>query len=125
MAFPKGGWMTERSDQSASLLLEPKEKSVSDFILPGILGVAGAAILYASFRKKDTKAKLTESKTEVSDNEIKFSSKYSTFSVGKDWVQLTLEPYLLERAEEGDLATASTADDTVFGSIGGAEFTLT
>lgn len=98
-------------------LLEPEDRGISDFILPGILGVAGAALIYKSFSKKEKKGSAKSAPT-ASDNEIKFSKGFSTYTVGKDWESMTLEPYLAEQAEEGNLITEDYADDTLIGSTG-------
>jgi len=97
----------------SSPLLEPEEKGIGDYLIPGLLGVAGAALLYKSMSKKKSSNGGSSSKVEASDNEVKFSKGYSNYAVGKDWEEMTLEPYLAEQAEEGNLITADYADDSM------------
>lgn len=104
------------SDESAapnpapaeSQFLEPDKKGIEDMILPGLIGVAGAALIYTSLSKK--KKANGKSKPSAEDNEVKFSKSYAAYSVGKEWVELTLEPYLAEQAEEGNLTTSDYVD---------------
>lgn len=88
----------------SSPLLEPEEKGLGDYLVPGLLGVAGAALLYSSMSKKKKSSEST--KPEADRNEVKFSKTYDSFDVGDDWIEMTLEPYLAEQSEEGNLATA-------------------
>ena len=91
--------------------MEPEEKGIGDYVVPGLLGVAGAALLYKSMSgKKKSKA---AAKPEAKDNEVKFSKTYAAYDVGDDWVEMTLEPYLAEQAEEGNLTTADYVDTMV------------
>ncbi len=85
-------------------LLEPEEKGVGDYVVPGLIGVAGAALLYRSYSKK--KKGKSKKKPDAESNEVKFSKNLSTYSVGKDWKDLVLEPYLAEQAEENNLITS-------------------
>ena len=78
--------------KAAVSLLEPEDKGLSDFIVPGLLGVLGAAILYKTFSDKDEKKKKKESTPEASDDEVKFSKNYTSYTVGKDWEATVLEP---------------------------------
>lgn len=105
--------MSEHEQTTRVQLLEPKEKDISDFIIPGLIGLAGAAIIYKSLSKKkdnDEKAPAPEAK----NDDIVFSSDYSSYSIGKDWESLVLEPFLAEQAEEENLVTLSFAEESKF-----------
>lgn len=101
------------SDEKTPMLLEPEEKGMGDLLIPGLIGVAGAALIYTSLSKK--KKKNGTAKPAAADNEVKFSKGYTTYAVGSDWQELTFEPYLAEQAEEGNLITADYLDNTMTG----------
>lgn len=103
-------------NSSGPSLLEPEERGLSDFIVPGLLGVAGAALLWKFSSKKKVNESKKVTKPDVLDNEIKFSSNYSTYSVGKLWETAVLEPFLAEQAEEGNLITISYIDGGIISS---------
>ena len=94
------------SDQSegGNPLLEPKGLELSDVILPGILGLAGAALIYSSFKKRPPEKK-SQTLIDVEDQEIKFSKNFKDYLVGKNWEAAILEPFLAEKAESGELLT--------------------
>lgn len=94
-----------------SPLLQPDEKGMEDFLVPGLLGLAGAALLYKTFSSKGTSESVGKPSAEA--NEVVFSKKYKTYAVGKSWVELTLEPYLAEQAEEYNLVTADYLYNTM------------
>ncbi len=88
---------------SESPLLEPEKKGVGDFVVPGLIGLAGAALLYKSFSKKKDKKVAKKPVAEV--GEVKFSKNFATYSVGKDWKEMVLDPFLADQVEEQNLIT--------------------
>ena len=108
--------MTDEAPQEnpvrESALLEPEERGMNDLIVPGILGLVGAALIYNSVTSKKSKSAV---KPEASDNEVKFSKSYSAYAVGDDWKETVLEPFLAEKAEEQDLITADYMNNTMEG----------
>jgi len=88
-----------------SPLLEPEKKGMGGLIVPGLIGVAGAALLYSSIsKKKDKKSAAKKPVAEV--GEVKFSKNFATYSIGKDWKEMVLEPFLADQAEENNLITS-------------------
>ena len=99
-------------EASESAFIQPAEKTAADFIVPGLLGAAGAALLYVSFSKKKTKKK-TAKKPSAEASEVKFSKSFTSYTVGKDWEDTVLDPYLAEQAEENNLVTVSLLNATM------------
>lgn len=88
--------------------LEPEEKGLSKFLLPGALAVGGAALLYKAFKsKKKNGSKAPKATSE----EVKFGKNYAKYTVGNEWVDTVLDPYLSDQAEEENLITASYFQD--------------
>lgn len=113
--------MSDQSEgKSSNLLLEPEGRGLTDFVLPGILGLAGAALLYSSLKKKSPESKVPPL-TEVGDQEIKFSKNFKDYLVGKNWEAAVLEPFLAEKAEDGSLLTLEEAQGSGFISAAGGE----
>lgn len=90
-------------------LLEPEGRSTSDLIVPGLIGVAGLAILYFAYNKKKKKVvKPSESKPKTTTDSVTFSKLYVEYSVDPGWITNVLEPFLMQQHEEGVLVTNST-----------------
>lgn len=83
------------------MLLEPEKKSLGSLLLPAALAVGGAALIYKKVKKSDKKK--AASAPTAGDSEVVFSTNHSSYSMGKDYEQLVLEPYLAEQAEDGNL----------------------
>jgi len=85
------------------MLLRPEKKTASSFILPAALAVGGAALVYKATKKKEPKSSNSSSAPKAKDNEVVFSANYGSYTMGKDYKDLVLEPYLAEMAEGGNL----------------------
>lgn len=97
------------------MLLEPEKKGLSSFLLPAALAAGGAALIYKVAKKKEEK-KAKASAPSAGSSEVVFSATHSNYSMGKDYEQLVLEPYLSEQAEDGDLHLKGQGEG-FFGSI--------
>lgn len=101
-----------------SLLLAPRTRSASDFIVPGLIGVAGITLLYFAFRKE--KKPEPSQKLIADDDSVVFSKSFKNYAVGKGWVDEVLEPYLAYQAEEGTLITDSNYGAIPIASLPGS-----
>jgi len=88
---------------SEGMLLEPEKKTLGSWLLPAALAAGGAALVYRAAKKGDKKSKPSASAPAASASEVAFSANHSSYSMGKDYEQLVLEPYLAEQAEDGNL----------------------
>lgn len=88
-----------------SLLLEPEASSIGDYAVPIGLGLAGVGLIALAMRSKKENSKSAK-KPKAEDNEVVFGKGYKNFSVGEDWIELTLDPFLGEQAEENNLITS-------------------
>jgi hypothetical protein len=91
----------ETQNPGGGMLLEPEKRSFGSFLLPAALAAGGAALIYKAAKKSEKKSKA--SAPSAGDNEVAFSANHSAYSMGKDYEQLVLEPYLSEQAEDGNL----------------------
>ena len=94
-----------------SALLQPEERGMGDLLVPGLLGIGVAALIY----KSTTKTSKSTAKPDADDSEVKFSKNYSAYAVGDDGKETVLEPFLAEKAEEAELITADYLNDTMQG----------
>lgn len=92
----------DSNNPGGGMLLEPEKKSLGSMLFPAALAVGGAALIYKTVKKKEDK-KSKSSAPNVGASEIAFSANHSSYSMGKDYEQLVLEPYLSEQAEDGNL----------------------
>lgn len=95
-----------QKNPSDSLLLEPEGSSIGDYAIPVGLGLAGIGLIALAMRSSDKKNGKNGKKPKAEDNEVVFGKNYKSFSVGDDWIDLTLDPFLAEQAEENSLITA-------------------
>lgn len=90
------------SDEGTSdLILEPEKKTLSSFLLPAALAAGAAALIYTKAKKSDKKS--SGGSPSAGSNEVAFSSNYGSYTIGADYEQITLESYLAEQAEDGNL----------------------
>lgn len=89
---------------STSLLLEPERPVIADYAIPIGLGALGVGLIAYSMRK-GSGGKKKGKKLKAEDSEVLFGPEYKSFSIGDDWMELTLEPFLAEQAEENKLIT--------------------
>lgn len=97
--------MSEGEDKP-SLMLEAEGPNIADYAGPAALALGGAGLLFFAWRGSKKKKDKETKKPKAEANEVIFTDDYKSFSVGKDWVELTLEPFLAEQAEEYELITA-------------------
>jgi len=105
MSEGEGRGAPNPDSERSPMLLEAEGPSLSDYAVPAGLGLAGAALIYFAWKgsKKNGNGK---SKPKAEANEVVFSGDYKSYTVGDDWIEMTLEPFLAEQAEEYDLITA-------------------
>lgn len=103
-------------EDKSKMILKPKKRGPEAFILPAALAVGGAALLFSSTNRSSKSSKKESSKSSLAANEISFSKNHGSYSMGKDYEELVLEPYLAEQAEEGNLVIADD-DPNTFGPI--------
>ena len=93
------------ADASSALLLEPEKQSLYDYAIPLGLGALGIGLIAYSMKGEGKKKKKSGKKPKADSDEVLFGKDYKTFSIGNDWLELTLEPFLAEQAEENKLIT--------------------
>lgn len=96
--------------ESDSPLLQAEDKGLGRLIVPGLLGVAGAALLYRSMTKNKKSSESSTPTLTAGAREVKFSKDFSKHTVGKDWKEIVFLPYLAEQAEENNLYTSDYLD---------------
>ena len=102
---------TSPAASSDSPLLERADLDAGDYLVPGLIGVAGLALLFSVTRKR--RARSAPKKPDADDTGVQFSKSFAVYTVGKDWEELVLEPFLAERAEQVDLLTEAYLQETV------------
>ena len=94
---------TPNPESPPGQLLEPENRGMSRWLLPGALAIGGAALIYKTMSKKKNGKKSPKASSE----EVRFGKNYGTYTIGEDWVETVLEPYLAEQSEEESLIVAS------------------